>query len=67
MAIKELEAMIKTRKDKLEDLKKTMRTIDRQQTIDQIIIEMEMISREIWTIEEVIMKIKYSQKTNMND
>ena len=67
MAIKELEAMIKTRKDKLEDLKKTMRTIDRQQTIDQIIIEMEMISREIWTIEEVIMKIKYSQETNMND
>lgn len=67
MIIKELEAMIKTRKDKLEDLKKTMRTIDRQQTIDQIIIEMEMISREIWTIEEVIMKIKYSQKTNMND
>lgn len=65
MIIKELEAMIKTRKDKLEDLKKTMRTIDRQQTIDQIIIEMEMISREIWTIEEVIMKIKYLQEMDV--
>ena len=65
MIIKELEAMIKTRKDKLEDLKKTMRTIDRQQTIDQIIIEMEMISREIWTIEEVIMKIKYLQEIDV--
>ena len=65
MAIKELEAMIKTRKDKLEDLKKTMRTVDRQQTIDQIIIEMEMISREIWTIEEVIMKIKYLQEMDV--
>ncbi len=65
MIIKELEAMIKTRKDKLEDLKKTMRTVDRQQTIDQIIIEMEMISREIWTIEEVIMKIKYLQEMDV--
>lgn len=42
-----------------------MRTIDRQQTIDQIIIEMEMISREIWTIEEVIMKIKYLQEMDV--
>lgn len=67
MAIKELEAMIKTRKDKIDTFKKTMCIVDRQQTIDQIIIEMEMISREIWTIEEVIMKIKYSQETNMND
>lgn len=67
MATKELEAMIKTRKDKIDTLKKTMCIVDRQQTIDQIIIEMEMISREIWTIEEVIMKIKYSQETNMND
>lgn len=65
MIIKELEAMIKTRKDKLEALKKTMRTVDRQQTIDQIIIEMEMISREIWTIEEVIMKIKYLQEMDV--
>lgn len=67
MTIKELEAMIRTRKDKIETLKKIMCTVDRQQTIDQIIIEMEMISREIWTIEEVIMKIKYSQKTNINE
>lgn len=65
MIIKELEAMIKTRKDKLEALKKTMHTVDRQQTIDQIIIEMEMISREIWTIEEVIMKIKYLQEMDV--
>lgn len=67
MAIKELEAMIKSRKDKIEALKKTMYIVDRQQTIDQIIIEMEMISREIWTIEEIIMKIKYLQETNMSD
>ncbi len=67
MAIKELKAMINSRKDKIEALKKVMCTVDRQQTIDQIIIEMEMISREIWTIEEVIMKIKYLQETNIND
>lgn len=67
MAIKELEAMIKSKKDKIEALKKTMCIVDRQQTIDQIIIEMEMISREIWTIEEIIMKIKYLQETNMSD
>ena len=59
--------MINSRKDKIEALKKVMCTVDRQQTIDQIIIEMEMISREIWTIEDIIMKIKYLQETNMSD
>lgn len=60
--IKELETMIKDRENKIDVLTKSVQIVKRGQTADQLAIEIEMLTAEIKTIQEVNCRLNELQK-----